>query len=153
MENFPFLASLAYWHWLVIGLLFMIIESFFPLSFFLWEGIAALITGGVTYCFDISWPMQFLIFVFSAPIVTIVGRRFVTFYTVIPDQNLLNQRSQQMIGSTFVLNQPIVNGSVQLTIGGSMWKVTGPDLPVGTLVIVTDIQGNFLSVIEKRQHT
>jgi len=58
----------------------------------------------------------------------------------------LNQRSAQYIGEVCVLSEPIVQGSGKARVGDGFWKVRGPDLPAGTPVRVTSVEGVVLIV-------
>ena len=52
------------------------------------------------------------------------------------DQPLLNRRGDQLVGRTATLTEPITNGRGRVKFGDTMWRVSGPDLPVGTTVRV-----------------
>jgi hypothetical protein len=62
------------------------------------------------------------------------------------DRPLLNRRAEQLVGQEAVLDQPILNGYGRVMLGDTVWRVAGPDLPVGQRVRITGSQGNVLSV-------
>ena len=66
------------------------------------------------------------------------------------DLPLLNRRSEQLIGRTATLTEPISNGRGRIRIGDTLWRVSGPDLPVGTQVKVTSVAtGDLELIVEK----
>jgi membrane protein implicated in regulation of membrane protease activity len=58
----------------------------------------------------------------------------------------LNERGQSMVGRTFVLDQPILNGRGRITLGDGSWIVTGPDMAAGAKVRVAAVTGTELRV-------
>lgn len=50
------------------------------------------------------------------------------------------------IGQSLVLEQPIQNNSGQIFLGNREWKVRGPNLPIGSRVRVTGVDGSILLV-------
>jgi membrane protein implicated in regulation of membrane protease activity len=58
----------------------------------------------------------------------------------------LNQRAAQYIGHVCVLSEAIVQGSGRARVGDGIWKVRGPDLPLGSPVRVTSVEGTVLIV-------
>ena len=59
---------------------------------------------------------------------------------------LLDGRGEQMRGRDGVLAEAIVQGRGRMRIGDSLWPVQGPDLPAGSQVRVTAVQGIVLQV-------
>jgi len=62
------------------------------------------------------------------------------------DQPHLNQRGRQYIGRRFTLESDIVNGIGKIRVDDTTWRVEGPDLPAGSNVVVTDVDGTNLIV-------
>lgn len=144
-----FLHSLVYWHWLGLGLVFLIIELCLPASFFLWEGLSALLVGVLTVIFNCSWEVQILLFSVLAPLVTIAGRRFVSCYKREDAFPHLNDKIHKLIGHIFFLGQPLNHGQGQHIVNGALWKVrsrNGEDLPQGRQVRVISIEENVLII-------
>jgi membrane protein implicated in regulation of membrane protease activity len=140
---------LLYWHWIITGLILIGIELLvLPGAFFLWIGISAIIVGGITFLIPLSLISQLLIFSPLALIITWAGKSYMKNSSP-SDSPLLNRRGDQLIGTTLVLTNPIVDGHAQIIMGDSVWKVRGPDLPAGHHVIIKSIDGNTLIVVEK----
>ncbi len=77
----------------------------------------------------------------------LIGRRvFPTTGTADTDQPLLNQRERQLVGRTATLEEPIVEGRGRIRLGDTLWRVSGPDLPVGARVRVIAAENGELAV-------
>ncbi len=63
-ETIGLLEGIEFWHWWVLGALFVTAEAFIPTTVLLWPGIAAAIVGLVVLAIDdIGWRYQLLLFV------------------------------------------------------------------------------------------
>ena len=141
-----FLESLAFWHWLVLGVVLAIIEVFAPGAFFLWLGISAAIVGSVLWVFPgISWELQLLFFAILSIASVVVARRYLIAHPLETDLPNLNQRGRQYVGRTFTLIEPVVNGQGKIQVDDSTWKITCEDCQAGTKVIINGVEGVVLS--------
>jgi inner membrane protein len=133
-----FLSSLGIWNWLVFGLVLLILELFAPGFFFIWFGLAALLTGALAFLLSgmagFGWQAQMVVFLILAVIFVLIGRHLLGSRSDASDEPLLNRRGDQLIGQRATLDQPIVNGRGRIRINDTMWRVKGPDLPAGTEV-------------------
>ncbi|ENT59813.1 NfeD family protein [Brucella suis] len=132
-----FLFQLGIWNWLVFGLILLILEILAPGFFFIWFGLAALVTGALAFLLSstagFGWQLQTVIFLVLAIVFTLAGRRF--FGSKSNDDTgepLLNRRGEQLVGQRGTLTEPIVNGHGRIHINDTTWRVKGPDLPAGT---------------------
>ena len=142
MENMEF------WHWLIIGVVFLILEVFAPGAIFMWFGFSGLLTGLFTWLFpSMEIGAQILLFSASAVLSILVWRmvRKNTPEPESPDPEL-NNRLTSFIGQEYVLTLPIKNGRGRMQIGDGSWTVQGPDLPSGSRVRITDVKGIHLIV-------
>ena len=57
-----------------------------------------------------------------------------------------SQRGTQYIGRVFTLAEPIADGRGRLHVDDTMWKIEGDDVPAGTQVRVTGVDGVVLKV-------
>ncbi|WP_043062001.1 NfeD family protein [Brucella anthropi] len=135
-----FLSGLGIWNWLVFGLILLILEISAPGFFFIWFGLAALVTGALAFLLSsttgFGWQFQTVVFLVLAVIFVLVGRRFFGSRSTDADEPLLNRRGEQLVGQRATLTEPIINGRGRIRINDTMWRVKGPDLPTGTEVRV-----------------
>ena len=141
-----FLESLAFWHWLVLGVVLAIIEIFAPGAFFLWLGISAAIVGIVLWLIPgLSWELQLVTFAILSIASVVVARRYLTAHPLETDLPNLNQRGQQYVGRVFTLIEPVVNGQGKIRVDDSTWKISCEDCETGTKVIINGAEGVVLS--------
>ncbi|MEO5377161.1 MAG: NfeD family protein [Magnetococcus sp. DMHC-6] len=136
-----------HWHWWILAVVLIILEIISPAFFFLWLGSAAGIVGGVVLLMpDLDWKAQWLWFsVFSLS--SLAGWHFLLKKRPTwSDRPTLNRRSSQYIGRTFVLSEPIVNGTGRIRVDDSSWKVSGGEAPMGANVRVVGVDGTILHV-------
>ena len=138
--------KLGPWTWIIAGLMLLGLELAAPGVFLIWFGIAALITGGIAFATDWSWQVDLIIFVILAVIAVLIGRKYFSGKGQ-SEQPLLNQRAQRHVGTKHVLADPIVDGQGRIRIDDTTWRITGPDLPSGSRVEVTGVEGAVLSVM------
>ena len=145
-----FFANAEYWHWLVFGLVLLILEMFAPGAILLWLGIAALIVGTLMLFLGelLSPQWQWLIFSVFSVISILVWRSYSKKRKLNEpeEDSSLNQRGKSLIGKTFTLATAIENGIGKAKVGDTYWRVTGPDLPQGDKVKVIGFEGATLKV-------
>jgi inner membrane protein len=141
--------ELGPWNWVAIGLVLLVLEIAIPGVFLLWFGMAAIIVGALSIMFHNAaywpWEAQIMVFLGLSLVLAWYGKRMMDKGEV-TDQPLLNKRSEQMIGRTATLAEPIKEGYGRIRIGDTLWRVKGPDMPTGARVKVSTVQGNELVV-------
>ena len=145
------LNQLGPWAWWIIGVILLGLELIVPGSFFVWIGIASIVTGVVALFTDLEWQTLAIVFAVLAVVIVIAGRSYFSRRHPTSDQPLLNERAARLIGRSYVLAEPIVEGRGRIRIDDGNWRVTGPDLPSGTRVTVSGADGAVLSVTAARQ--
>lgn len=140
--------QLGPWTWIIVGLVLLVLEIFVavPGSLFLFTGIAALIVGASALVFDWAWQFQLVGFAALSLVLVILGRRYFAARAETEGDSGLNERAKRLVGATYVLSEPIVNGHGRVRIGDSSWGVTGVDAPSGTRVRVVGADGAILRV-------
>jgi membrane protein implicated in regulation of membrane protease activity len=137
----------SYWHWIVLGVVFITAEVFAPGAFFLGLGVSAVLVGGTLFAIpSMDWELQLFVFAVLSAISIVVARRWAHRSPIESDQPLLNQRAARYVGRQFNLSEAIVNGQGKIKVDDSIWKVHGPDLPGGAPVKVTGEDGIILTV-------
>jgi membrane protein implicated in regulation of membrane protease activity len=136
-----------FWHWWILGLGLIILETVLPGTFFLWMGVAALVLGVVTWLAPaLGWELQLMLFA-ALSLLSIVAWRL--WRRRVPDDadgSTLNRRGQQYVGRVFVLETPIENGFGKVRLGDGHWRVRGDDQAAGTRVRVVAVDGVLLVV-------
>jgi len=142
------LEGLLYWHWIVLGLLLLILEMLAPGAIIMWFGVGALIVGGVIYLLpDLPWEWQIFIFaIFSLSSVFIWKKLTKDSKDDNTESGTLNQRGKALVGRRVPLKEAIVNGIGRVQIDDTFWRVEGEDLNEGALVVVVSSDGATLKV-------
>ena len=145
-----FFANAEYWHWLVFGLVLLILEMFAPGAILLWLGIAALVVGTLLLFlgqhFSPEW--QWIVFAVFSVVSILLWRGYSKKRQKEQpeEEGSLNQRGKSLIGQTFTLATAIEDGVGKAKVGDTYWRVTGPDLPQGDKVKVVGFEGATLKV-------
>ena len=136
------LEHIVFWHWWILAGLLLILELTAPAFFFLWLGIAAAAVGLIFMVFpSMALETQLVLFGLASIVAVLAWRKYRETRPVSTDQPNLNRRGHQYINRVFSLTEPITNGVGKVTVDDSTWKVKGPDLPAGTSVKVTGVEG------------
>jgi len=135
--------------WAAAALLLMAAEAVIPGAFLLWMGFAAAVVFlGVLLVPGIPELAQVAAFMLLSFVSIQIYRKLIR--GKVPeresDHPTLNRRAAQHIGKILPLERAIVGGSGRVKIGDAFWSVEGPELPAGTSVRVTGINGMNLQV-------
>ncbi|HEY5818279.1 MAG TPA: NfeD family protein [Mesorhizobium sp.] len=144
-------AELGPWNWMVLGLVLLTLEILAPGVFLLWIGIAALLVGAASLALWSAafwvWQVQVVAFLILALISAYLGKRIMAGRGNDSDQPLLNRRGDQLIGRTATLSEPIREGRGRIQLGDTLWRISGPDLPVGARVRVVRAGDSDLELV------
>lgn len=142
-----FLSTLDHWSWWILALALFVIELAMPGVIFLWLALAASATGLAVWIIpDIGWQLSFVIFAVLSVIAIVIGRKVWRPGHTPSEDPTLNRRAEQYIGQTFALETDLKNGRGRIHVGDSSWLASGPDLPSGSKVKVTAVNGSVLQV-------
>ena len=143
-QLFPVLGPYFWW---IVAALLLLAEMMAPGFFMIWLAVAAALTAIIHLIAPMVWEREVLVFAVLSILAVAASWRFVRqSWAVKSDQPHLNQRSAGLVGRSFILSQPIVNGSGKITYQDTLWDVDGPDLPMGARVHVTGVEGLRLRV-------
>jgi len=141
------LENAVYWHWWVLGVVLIILETFSPGVFFIWMGVAAGVVGLVMLLLPgLGWEYQLLLFALTSVASVVLWRLLLDRHPTITDQPRLNRRGEQYMGRTFTLDEPLVNGLGKIRVDDSTWKIEGEDCAAGSRVTVVGVDGVVLKV-------
>jgi inner membrane protein len=141
----PLFASLGAWNWLILGIALMVLELLAPGIFLFWLGLAALVTGLLSFAIDVSWQLQILAFALLTIAAVPLWRRFSVRRTN-DNSPFLNRRNEALIGREMTLERPIQDGIGTINIDDTVWRVSGPDAPAGSRVRIVAADGASLTV-------
>ncbi len=145
---------ILFWYWWAAALLLLGMEILVPGTYFLWMAVSAVIIGNLMLAFpQTGLAAQIAIFAILSMIAIWIGRKYFRDTGYQSEQPLLNQRAAQCIGQTATLVQPLNNGEGRIKIGGTIWRVRGPDAAQGSIVKIIDTDGMtlFVELVDRHQ--
>lgn len=145
MENM----QVEFWYWLIFGVVFLALEIFAPGAILMWFGFGAIVTGLALWVFpELAFGWQVMLFALLSGVSVLAWRqsRFFREESTPSDNPELNNRLRSHIGKQYTLTEAIINGRGAMRVGDTSWRVTGPDLPAGTRVQVTGVDGVIFTV-------
>src|SRR5581483_8308685 len=141
------IAGLGAWNWMILAAILFVLEITAPGIFFMWFGLAAIVTGAIAFLFDVGWQWQLVWFCLLSLAFVVAAWKYLRKHPLESERPLLNERAVRHIGESHDLIDPIVNGRGSVKIGDSIWRVTGPELPKGARVTVVGADGSLLKVV------
>ena len=137
------------WIWAIAGVVLLIAELLAPGFFLLFIGAAAIATGVFTLLFDLGIAPQLILFALYSALAVMLGKRFYAQPNT-PDQQMLNDPSQRMIGKNLLVVDPVDEHGGRVRVGDGEWSARGGPAAVGERVVVTGVEGNCLTVERSR---
>ncbi len=141
------IVALGAWNWMIIAAVLFVAELAAPGIFFMWFGFAAAATGLIAFRYDVGWQWQLIWFCLLSLASVLLAAKYLRKHPLESERPLLNERAVQLIGQSFDLIDPIVNGRGSVKIGDSVWRVEGPELPKGARITVVGADGTLLKVV------
>ncbi|WP_460450641.1 NfeD family protein [Alsobacter sp. SYSU BS001988] len=134
------------WGWIIAGLVLVGVEVLAPGAFMIWLGLAALLTGLVSFVIAMSGEAAALTFAALAIGCVAVGRNLTRDRGPKRPEQVINDRGSALVGRLFVLDEPLQEGRGRVRVDDTVWRIEGPDLPAGTEVQVIGVDGTLLKV-------
>jgi inner membrane protein len=138
--------ALGAWNWMILAAVLLVLEMLAPGIFLMWFGFAAALTGLIVFRYDIVWQWQLIWFCGLSLACVLLANRYLRRHPLESEQPLLNERAKQLVGQSFALADPIVNGRGSIRTGDTLWRVEGPELPKGARIKVVGTDGTMLKV-------
>jgi len=148
MQIIDLMVANGHWSWIVAGLILLGLELVVPGGFLLWMGISGIATGLLSMVQPMPWPLQWLIFGALSLATIFAWVRWNRNAPTPTDRPYLNRRADHLIGQEAVLEQAIAQGYGRVVLGDTVWRVSGPELPVGQKVRIVGSEGAVLKVEE-----
>jgi inner membrane protein len=134
------------WSWFVIGLVLLALELVVPGGYFLWLGVAGIVTGLSAFFQPIGWPLQLTIFGLLGLVAVVGWKGYMRGREPVTDSPFLNRRAERFIGHEAVIDEPIKDGYGRLQLGDTIWRIAGPNLAAGQKIRVVGADGAVLRV-------
>ena len=141
--------QIAWWHWLIGGMILMSLELAMPSLFLLWVGLAAVLVGIIAGLLAVPVALQFFLWAIFSLIFMWLWFKVVRH----PDRTHAGQSKEGAIGMRGLLTRDITDlarGEVLFqspVLGSDRWPATA-DRPIkaGERVYVIDVQAQTLKV-------
>ncbi len=146
--------ELASWHWLVLGILLVIMEIFIPSFTVLWFGLGALVVGVVLWPLpELPLVVQLLIWIFASCLFAILWFKY--FKPRMIDKTTAGIAREAAVGeSGRVIKVPAgeSRGVVRFAtpiLSADEWEfICEQDVAVGDRVFIKEFSGNTLIVVK-----
>lgn len=137
----------TFWHWWVAALALFALEAFVPGAFFLWMGVAGVLTGVLAWIIPgMGFLPEVLFFSLMSVISVLAWRSYQRTRPTKTQDTTLNRRGQQYVGQIVTLSEDLKGGRGHTKIDDSLWSIEGPDMPKGTQVIIVEAKGTTFVV-------
>ena len=140
------IAALGAWNWMILAAILFVLELLAPGIFLMWFGAAAVATALIVFRYDVAWQWQLIWFCGLSLASVLLAAKYLRKHPLESERPLLNERAVQLIGQSFDLIDPIVNGRGSIKSGDTIWRVEGPELPQGARIKVVGADGTVLKV-------
>ncbi|MGF1701121.1 NfeD family protein [Photobacterium makurazakiensis] len=145
------LEQMNVWHWIALGLVLLLLELLGTAGYLLWLGLSAMMVGALLLALPLGWEMQWTTFAVLSLFTTWLWWRYQHKKDRIGDNaRNLNQRTEQLVGQTCVLQEAFNIGQGRLQFGDTTWIAKAEsNIAAGTLVEVVRVEGIILIIQEK----
>jgi membrane protein implicated in regulation of membrane protease activity len=133
-------------HWLVLGLVLLIVEMSTGTTYLLWPAVAAFVTALASLIFPTNWIAEMALFAVLIIALTYFGHPLVKRWRNEGAASGLNERNLSMIGKRGVVSN-FANGVGSVKIADTMWRAVSEEaLEAGQSVEVAAVDGTTLTV-------
>jgi membrane protein implicated in regulation of membrane protease activity len=149
-NTFAALGPVEPWHWWALGAILIVLEMVTPTFYFMWPGIAAVVTGLVLILVpDLAIEAQLLLFAVLSVAATVAWKRYAPRdWLSAPPHPTLNQRSAQYVGRRGKAAD-FSNGRGAVFLDDTRWSAVsadGSDPANGETVEIVGFDGAVLRV-------
>lgn len=146
--------TVEYWHWVVLGILLVVLEIFIPSFTALWFGAGAVVVGVLLLIFPATpLPAQVIIWTILSSLLTWAWFRYLKPLAVDKTKAGLSREAiVGEVGQVILVPTGDRRGKLRFpapVLGDDEWEIICQDLvAVGDRVRVTDVSGNSLIVVK-----
>ena len=149
-------ANIAYWHWIVLGLILAVGEIVLPSFVLLWFGLSAIVVGILLWLFPFSFTAQLFIWVTLSLFVVYGWFKWIS--PRMKTQSLSGMARETMLGQvgTVIEYNSVQPGRGTLRfpapiLGDDEWQfICEQEVEIGNRVVVREISGNTLIVYKSK---
>ncbi|MDF1691560.1 MAG: NfeD family protein [Zhongshania sp.] len=148
-------SNIAYWHWMVFGLLLVASEMFIPVFVMIWFGASAIAVGLVLAVVEMSVVVQLLFWLTLSVADLLLWFKFI--HPKMKNRTLSGMSREQVIGQEGMvirIGPEVEHGTLRFSIpilGSDEWQfICREPISVGDRVSVEEISGNTLVVRAQR---
>lgn len=141
-----------WWHWIVLGILLIILELAVGTFFILGLGIAAIIVGVIALIINLSFASSFGIWIFFSILAIIVWFKYYKETTI-----STSGQSNKGFDTMGTVSQDIKAGGRGKVVfdspvlGNTTWDATSKnDIKIGSRIYIAEINGQLMVVEEKK---
>jgi membrane protein implicated in regulation of membrane protease activity len=142
--------ELAWWHWLVLGLVLIGLEMTVPTFFLMWFGLGALLVGIVALIAEPGLAVQLVLWALASMLMMVVWLKWFKN----PNRTHSGQAKEGVIGIAGLLTRPVTeteHGEILFqrpVLGSDRWPVMADaPIPAGAKAKVVDVLGQTLIVV------
>lgn len=133
-------------HWLVLGLVLLIVEMATGTTYLLWPAVAAFVTALAALIFPTNWVAEMALFAVLIIALTYFGHPLVKRWRDEGGAQGLNERNVTLVGKRGVVAN-FANGVGSVKIADTMWRAVSEEpLAAGESVEVASVDGTTLTV-------
>lgn len=143
--------NIAYWHWIVIGLILCVFEIIVPSFFMLWLGLSAVVVGLVLLVVELSFSAQMTLWTILSCLCLVAWFAFIS--PRMKDKTLSGMGREATLGKQGIVidhNPESFRGRIKFpapVLGDDEWPIISEAaLKPGDRVTVIDVKGNALEV-------
>jgi hypothetical protein len=141
-----------WWAWVVLAGILALAEMALPGSYLMWIALGAAVTAFAAAVTGMAMEGQLAVLAIATAASCLGG--YFAYRAIGSDRGgrgLLNAPQRSMIGARGTVCEEFVDGRGKVRVGDTVWLADGPDLAIGTPVIVAGVRGIRLDVTAHRE--
>jgi inner membrane protein len=143
--------EILWWHWIVLGIVLMLLELAVPAFFLIWFGAAAVLVGVAVAIFP-AFPFAYQVIAWTVCSIALVWLWFRIFKPGFHKTRAGMSKGSVLgeIGLVIKDMRPFEKGQIRFqkpVLGDEVWEsIADEEIKVGERVKVLDVEGNILKV-------